>query len=230
MYKMGRQIKYTNEVVGQTFGRLIITEYLGVINKNVRVMAKCECGVEKQYLFSNIKKGDTNSCGCLFKEVSTKVKTKHGLGNHPLARVWVGMLRRCYVKKQEGYEDYGGKGVEVCKEWREDFMNFYNWATINGYKKGLHLDKDKRAPTQTGKLYCPEYCCFLTSKENAKYRSDSIMIEYNNELKGVMEWSEILGVDAGLIRNRHKRGWLPERIFNTPCLGKFRNSKILSKS
>lgn len=35
-----------------------------------RVLAKCDCGIEKSYLVYNLKKGTTRSCGCYLSDVS----------------------------------------------------------------------------------------------------------------------------------------------------------------
>ena len=43
------------------------------------------------------------------------------------------MLRRCYEPERKAYKYYGARGIKVCDEWLNDFMNFYNWAISNGY-------------------------------------------------------------------------------------------------
>ena len=53
--------------------------------------------------------------------------------NTRLYEVWEGMKQRCYNKNHRSYKNYGGRGIEVCEQWRSDFMSFYNWATENGY-------------------------------------------------------------------------------------------------
>lgn len=55
--------------------------------------------------------------------------------------VWDSMLNRTSNPKHKYYADYGGRGITVCKEWKESFENFYKWAINNGYKEGLTLDR-----------------------------------------------------------------------------------------
>ena len=51
------------------------------------------------------------------------------------------------------YENYGGRGITVCDEWKEDFMAFYEWSMQNGYADNLTLDiKDN------DKGYSPDNC------------------------------------------------------------------------
>lgn len=126
------------------------------------VNVKCSCGKECVKRQPDIVSGHTLSCGCYEQEVLLKRNTKYSVHIPKLYACWNDMMRRCYDETSFGYSYYGGKGVSVCKEWH-DYQKFLNWALENGWEIGLQLDKDKKG---TGLLYCPEYCCFLTAKEN----------------------------------------------------------------
>ena len=51
--------------------------------------------------------------------------------NKPWYGSYKSMLERCYREKSSNYNIYGGRGIKVCNEWRENFVNFYNWAITN---------------------------------------------------------------------------------------------------
>ena len=51
------------------------------------------------------------------------------------------MMHRCYDTKRTKYPIYGGRGITVCEEWREDPNTFIDWALANGYKDGLQIDR-----------------------------------------------------------------------------------------
>lgn len=38
--------------------------------------------------------------------------------------VWQDMKQRCYNPNCNGYNNYGGRGITVCDEWRNNFMQF----------------------------------------------------------------------------------------------------------
>lgn len=38
--------------------------------------------------------------------------------------IWVGMNQRCHNPKAAGYPNYGGRGIAVCPQWRDDFHAF----------------------------------------------------------------------------------------------------------
>ena len=41
-------------------------------------------------------------------------------------RSWWNMIGRCEYECSASYAMYGSEGVNVCKEWRDNFLNFYN--------------------------------------------------------------------------------------------------------
>ncbi len=34
------------------------------------------------------------------------------------------MNKRCYLESKDGYENYGGRGITVCDEWRNNYLAF----------------------------------------------------------------------------------------------------------
>jgi len=51
------------------------------------------------------------------------------------------MIERTENKNNISYKDYGGRGITICDEWRNDFKKFYDWAMNNEYKEGLSIDR-----------------------------------------------------------------------------------------
>lgn len=49
-----------------------------------------------------------------------------------LYRLWESIKARCYNPKRKDYNNYGGRGITICKEWF-CFDAFKNWALENGY-------------------------------------------------------------------------------------------------
>lgn len=123
------------ELIGKKFARLIINEFVDSIRSGGqmkrRVLATCECGVQRVYLLSSLTRGLTRSCGCYRLKALSKNKFKHGLIETDLYHILAGMKRRCYNKKEISYKYYGARGISVCDEWRNNFMKFYNWALIS---------------------------------------------------------------------------------------------------
>ena len=101
----------------------------------------CHCGKECEAPTYKVESGNQISCGC-YKNSMLGIKTKkHGETNTELYKRWVGMKTRCYTPKSSSYDRFGAIGVIVCDEWKNSYENFRSWAFLNGYKKGLSLDR-----------------------------------------------------------------------------------------
>lgn len=66
---------------------------------------------------------------------------KHDKSHSRVYRCWIDMKSRCLNKNSCNYKYYGARGITVCKEWLDDFMNFYNWSMENGYADNLTIDR-----------------------------------------------------------------------------------------
>jgi hypothetical protein len=68
-------------------------------------------------------------------------KRTHGMSRTKLYSVWLSMKNRCVNSNDKSYKNYGGKGVIVCKSWRDDYQAFFDWSMENGYREGLSIDR-----------------------------------------------------------------------------------------
>lgn len=174
----------------------------------------CDCDKIAWTRFDGLKSGHCISCGCHHIK---QITTQKGLSRHSLRAVWGGLIRRCYDIRCIYYKNYGGRGVTVCEEWKDDYQEFYNWAISNGWRKGLELDKDKLAPTQTGKIYSPEFCSFITHQENTLHTSTARMVEYKGLTKNLSVWCEELGLEYNRMNQRLRNlKWSAKKAFETP--------------
>jgi hypothetical protein len=99
------------------------------------------CGNEFKTVIANVKRKHTNSCGCYNKIKVSESTKKHGLFRTRLYNIWTNMKMRVYNPQHTNYKDYGGRGITICDEWKNDFMSFYNWAMSNGYSDELSIDR-----------------------------------------------------------------------------------------
>ena len=95
----------------------------------------------------------------------------------------------------------------MCKEWRDSFLPFYNWAISAGYREGLAIDR-----IDNDGNYEPQNCRWVTAKVNSNNRRTSRRIEYNGETHTIPEWSEFFGVPHGVFYTRlYRVGFSMER-------------------
>ena len=137
---MGKMIDLT----GKTFGRLTVLSPAprpkSVKNKSQYWKCKCICQNEVVVNGNNLRCGNTTSCGCLQKEV----RTKHGMSETRLYKIYKGMKERCNNPSNKYYKNYGAREIEICDEWidkENGFMSFYKWAMTNGYADNLSIDR-----------------------------------------------------------------------------------------
>lgn len=215
------------EFIGQKFGRWTFLEDLGYVGKRKIVKVKCDCGIIKDVRWDQIKNGSSQSCGCFKSDSMSKLFKKHGLTDHPIRAAWRGMIRRCYNEDFLSYASYGAKGVQVCDEWRYSLENFFNWCISNGWTDGLQVDKDiiPKSLGFEGRLYCPEFCCLVTSKENNQYRSNNRIITHLGESLSVSQLADRFDINYGTFLKRLKLGWDIDKIVSTPIDKKFSTKK-----
>lgn len=180
--------------------------------KQSRTLAKfrCECGQEFEAIVSNVKTGETKSCGCWQRACTIARSTKHGGGTTRLYKTWAHMLDRCENNKIRSYKDYGGRGIRVCEAWH-DFTAFRAWALANGYADHLTIDRVKNDGN-----YEPGNCRWATRKEQNRNSRRNRLLTIGGETLCLAEWAERTGIKPGTIHTRLKLGWPAERAIKTP--------------
>ena len=202
------------DLTGKKFDRLTVVGR-SENNKHNQVVwsCLCDCGNKTNATGSSLKSGHVKSCGCLNMELLKKRDHKiHGLINHRLYEIFISMKMRCYNKNHHAYKNYGGRGISICKEWKNDIKSFYNWAIGNGYERNLTID---RINNNIG--YSPENCRWATRKEQARNRSTNKLVCYDGTTKSLSEWCEDLRLNYGTIIHRiNILGWDEKRALSVP--------------
>lgn len=165
---MGKRLN----LIGQTFGKLYVTEKSQFRGKKGDVMwlCQCKCGNKTYVSSANLRSGDISSCGCMRHKFTTEnasgmnnPSAKHNLRNHKLYPIWKMMKQRCYNSKCSNFQYYGSRGITVCPEWLNDFQAFYDWAMSQGYQDGLTIDR-----IDVDGNYEPGNCRWITMAEQNK--------------------------------------------------------------
>lgn len=116
------------DLTGQRFGKLLVTERAGTRNGHSAWLCRCDCGNTIIAIASNLKAG-TTSCGCYQREIAKKVKSTHGKAHTKIHYIWLAMKKRCFNENASQFKDWGGRGITVCDEWKNDFQAFYDYVS-----------------------------------------------------------------------------------------------------
>ena len=199
-------------MIGKKFGKLTVIEDAGRSPRRyILWKCRCECGNETIVTSNNLRSGNTKSCGCVGKAKVKMLNYVTGAYKSRLHRIWDSMKSRCYNENMTYFQRYGGRGVTVCDEWRNNFKAFYDWAMSNGYTDELTIDR-----IDNNGNYSPENCRWSTMKEQSRNRRTNHQITWNGKTMCISAWANELGINVNTIIARFGRGWDVERTFTTP--------------
>ncbi len=175
----------------------------------VLCLVVCTCGKNWYVRESNLKSGNSKSCGC---KKPLPRKRKHGgavTGKRmPEYRSWEKMIERCEKAHHHAYHLYGGRGIKVCKRWRDSFQHFLEDVglrpTLNHSLDRINVDGD----------YEPGNVRWATDLEQSRNTRWNRKITYEGVTLCISEWAEKLGIPYGTIHTRLKKGLPLELCFS----------------
>lgn len=178
------------DLTGQTFGRLTVIERISnhPSNNKTRWTCECSCGSSTAVFSADLISGNTKSCGCLHKEGLLKRSITHGLRGHPLISVWKQLKNRCYCKRSDIYKLYGGKGIKVCSEWRNDFKTFCTFCMRKGWTLDIKIDR-----YDSNRDYAPDNIKFIEKPNHI--RNLRIARLNKSKVRRIQEFSRV-GIPA----------------------------------
>lgn len=147
----------------------------------------------------------------LTEQKSNRVE-KRGRKYNPIAlkrfgkiyRLWGYIKDRCYREKSKNYHAYGGRGIVMCDEWKNDSKAFVSWCLANGYRQGLDIDRiDNDGP------YSPDNCRFVTRKVNCNNTRSNVKIMFRGvafTISQLSRHSECV-VCLSTLKGRLDSGW-----------------------
>ena len=217
---------YSNSIVN---GVQILSETDPLYGKNSmkirRYYCICiDCGEPFKAIISNVIKGQCCRCPrCTQKDLSI-IRTTHGKSHSRLYKIWISMNARCHNPHDASYNNYGGRGIHVCDEWRtrhnftssQAFMNFYKWAYANGYYEQPkntpwnELLSIERKDVNSG--YSPENCEWVPMIKQSYNRTTTRFFIYFDRTITAMELFEKYHISRDFIYNKKKKGWSDNAI------------------
>lgn len=168
------------DMIGFKSGKLEVISRCENIGKQATWLCRCECGELCKVQGYELRIHARTSCGkCT--NIGMKVK-KHGMYLSRIYYIWEDMLARCYRETSKQFEDYGGRGITVCEEWRNNFQAFYDWALSNGYKDNLTIDR-----IDINGSYSPDNCRWATRFIQQLNRRNTKVVAENADIINLID-------------------------------------------
>lgn len=202
------------DLTGQKFGRLTVVKRIENKGKSTMWECLCTCGNVTNVSAGNLRKGHTQSCGCLWNDSvpgSNKFDCIYDSSSR-LYKIWTHMKERCLKPYSNDYKHYGARGISICGEWENSFEDFADWAIQNGYNDSLTIDR-----IDVNGNYTPENCRWVNMKVQENNKTDNRVLEFRGVSKTMSQWSDYTGISVATIYARlNKLGWSVEKALTTP--------------
>ena len=216
-------------MVGARFERLVVLEAAertptptrAKPNKTGRQwLCQCDCGQKVVVRDSRLRYGVTRSCGCLVKDLIVARNTVHGHGKRgesPTYLVWCHVISRCENPKVPGFENYGGRGITMCRRWRqgEDGKSGFECFLADVGERPSRSHSLDRFPNNDGN-YEPGNVRWATRAEQSRNTRQNHWLEMDGRRMVLKDWAREHGISAPTLRYRLAKGHSLRDALTTP--------------
>ena len=208
--------------VGDRFGRWRVLYQAKDRHYQRRWLCQCDCLTIREVREQMLMSGRSKSCGCLKAELlsarTTIANTLHGEGRKGEEsqeyRTWMNMISRCHNPSHPAFGDYGGRGIYVCEEWRENYLAFL--AHVGRRPTAQHtIDR-----INNNRGYEPGNVRWATDFEQGRNKRNNHLITFRGETHPLSVWAEITGKRSNTILNRLSAGLSVGEALTRPVQGK----------
>jgi hypothetical protein len=120
------------------------------------------------------------------------------------------MIQRCHNPNYHHFYLYGGRGIVVCNEWRNDYVAFREWALKNGYDANAQYGKCTIDRIDVNGNYEPNNCRFVSMMVQSKNKREGFksgrrpwkFYEYNGKQYTCKQLSELAGIKESTMSMR----------------------------
>ena len=184
---------------GRRYGRLKVLAFLG--QPQSRWLCLCDCGYYVSVAAGNLTNRSTNSCGCYLIEFASRLNRTHGKSDTHEYAVWTGMITRCENPRRAQYDDYGGRGIQICRRWRNSFAAFLaDMGACPSRQHSIERIKNSRG-------YNPKNCKWATRLEQGNNTQRNRWVKFRGENLSVSQWARRLGIVSTGVQWRLDNGW-----------------------
>lgn len=207
-------ILQAKDMSGKVFGHLTVLQRVSSDDKKrARWLCQCDCGRTVIAVGAMLRCGHIRSCNANIH------RQKYGGTYKKLYKLYSAMSQRCFNPNNSQFKDYGGRGITMCEEWRNNYNAFRKWALLSGYREETlpnGLNKWTIDRINVNGNYEPGNCRWITCQEQQLNKRDNVVITYKGETKTATEFAKQYNIPAHNLWYRLKHGWSVEAAIETP--------------
>lgn len=171
-------------LIGEVFGERVVIEKSNEKKYGyIRYIIKCKCGNISTVSGSYLRQYPNRLCrDCSLKTNNKKGKDHHNFkhgkastihGKKRIYHIWISMRQRCLNRNAQQYQDYGGRGITICKEWEDVEVFCKDMGERPSMRHTLHrIDNNKG--------YYKENCRWALLHEQARNKRTNIFYDLPN--------------------------------------------------
>lgn len=207
------------DLTGLVFGQLTVVREDGQLSDGASLcrawLCQCTCGQTVRVRGKHLtrKKNNVFSCGCYKAVPENNPNYKHGGKHTPEYEIWQNMKDRCTCNTDNGFKNYGARGITFCKRWK-DFSKFLEDMGLRPSPKHT-LDR-----VDNSKGYSKQNCRWATRKQQARNTRKTIMLEFQGETRALVDWAEHFGLRPAMVYMRYRAGFVGDQLFRKNEPGK----------
>lgn len=143
---------------------------------------------------------------------SDRKRERHGMNKSPEHRAWVHMRQRCTNPHKREYPHYGGRGIQVCREWMDSFIAFYSYMGPRPSEKHSIDRIDVNGHYEPGNVRWATHAEQITNTRVVK------LVTIDGRTQSLAAWGRERGLATGQISARVRAGWTLEEAILTPSV------------
>lgn len=125
---------------------------------------------------------------------------------------WRSMRYRCLNPKGRSFHHYGGRGITICPQWKDDYDQFF--ADMGECPSGLTLEREDN---EGG--YDPGNCVWAPLIDQLNNQRRCTRVTRHGVTKTIGQWAADLGLDYSTLHRRLNRyGMSPEKALVSDSL------------
>jgi len=132
-----------------------------------------------------------------------------GRGQASIYKIWSNIKQRCHNPQNPRYKDYGGRGVTMCKRWRDNFEAFL--LDVGDRPDDLTIDR-----IDNNRGYTPKNVRWVSRADNNRNSRRCVMVEINGVKKPINVWCREHRIPYVTYKARRRLGWDIVRAVSTP--------------